>query len=149
MYRGYHGSIEVSVKDGILYGQILWIRDTITYEGQTLSELEDDFRGAVDDYLELCEREGVNPDAPCSGTFQVRVGASLHREAQIASYRLGVYLNEFVAESIRRRLQSNSATEVHHHHHYSDGPKMSRSTIHYEMPRTSKRWQKTFNITRH
>ncbi len=29
-------------------------KDSITYEGSTVDELTEDFHGAVDDYLQLC-----------------------------------------------------------------------------------------------
>lgn len=51
IYKGYVGSIEISLEDGCLYGKILGIRDLVLYEGNTLTELENDFRAAVDVYL--------------------------------------------------------------------------------------------------
>ena len=53
-YKGYVGSIEVSDEDNCLYGKVLNLpEDTmISYDGQTVTELEDDFKGAVDDYIE-------------------------------------------------------------------------------------------------
>ena len=35
--------------------------DNITYEGNTVEELIEDFHGAVDDYLLLCEEKGIKP----------------------------------------------------------------------------------------
>lgn len=55
-YKGYYGSIEYSAEDSCLYGKVLGMpKDLISYEGNTASELYEDFKGAVDDYLELCE----------------------------------------------------------------------------------------------
>lgn len=36
-------------------------KDLISYEGNTASELYEDFKGAVDDYLELCKNNGRKP----------------------------------------------------------------------------------------
>ena len=54
-YKGYIGSIEISEADNCLYGQVLGLpKDTlISYEGETVKELKEDFQGAVDDYLIL------------------------------------------------------------------------------------------------
>jgi len=35
----------------------------------------------VDDYLELCEEKGNEPERPFKGPFDVRTGSDLHRRA--------------------------------------------------------------------
>ncbi|MGN0254645.1 MAG: antitoxin HicB [Chordicoccus sp.] len=55
-YKGFVGSVEVSREDGVLFGKVQGIRSLISYEGTNREELEADFRGAVDEYLES-ERE--------------------------------------------------------------------------------------------
>ena len=52
-YKGYVGSVEFSEEDGIFYGKVPGIRSLISYEGETAGDLLNDFRGAVDDYLEI------------------------------------------------------------------------------------------------
>ena len=53
-YKGYTGSVEFSKADGIFYGKVQEIRSLISYEGANVKELEEEFHGAVDDYLALC-----------------------------------------------------------------------------------------------
>lgn len=62
IYKGYTGSVEYSSEDKCLFGEVQGIRSLILYEGQTLEELEADFRDAIDDYLELCERNHYTPE---------------------------------------------------------------------------------------
>lgn len=57
-YKGCIGSVEFSETDKTLFGKVQGIRSLISYEGTTVSELIDDFHGAVDDYLALCAEEG-------------------------------------------------------------------------------------------
>ena len=64
IYKGYTGSVEYSPKDKCLFGEVQGIRSLILYEGHTLEELEADFRDAIDDYLELCERNHYTPERP-------------------------------------------------------------------------------------
>ena len=45
-------------------GKVQGIRSLISYEGATIKELQDDFHGAVDDYLAPCEAEGDVPEIP-------------------------------------------------------------------------------------
>lgn len=52
-YRGFTGSIEYSKEDHLYYGKVLGIRDLISYEGTSKSELFLDFRGAINDYIRI------------------------------------------------------------------------------------------------
>lgn len=60
-YKGYHGTIEHSLEDQVLYGEVVGINGLLSYEGNTLKELEDDFRGVIDEYLEDCKAVGITP----------------------------------------------------------------------------------------
>lgn len=52
-YRGFTGSIEYSKEDHLYYGKVLGIKDLISYEGTSKSELFLDFRSAVNDYIRI------------------------------------------------------------------------------------------------
>ncbi|WP_051197129.1 hypothetical protein [Butyrivibrio sp. XBB1001] len=59
-YKGYIGSIEIDMQEDILYGHVQNLKNTndiVSYEGETLKELKEDFRGAIDDYLSSLENE--------------------------------------------------------------------------------------------
>lgn len=103
-HGGYYGSVEVNLEDELLHGRLLYIRDTFTYEGTDLPSLRAAFAEAVDGYLAFCRRTGDEPDKPFSGTFNVRIAPSLHRDAAVAADRAGTSLNKLVEEAIRQRL---------------------------------------------
>ena len=69
-YKGYIGSVELSEVDGIFYGKVLGIRSLISYEGTNAPELIGDFHGAIDDYLAVCEEEGIKPEIPYKSPFE-------------------------------------------------------------------------------
>ena len=52
-YKGFIGSIEAELEDNTLYGKVLGLdaKTMITYEGNTLAELKEDFHNGVDDYI--------------------------------------------------------------------------------------------------
>ena len=52
-YKGFIGSIEAELEDNTLYGKVLGLDKgtLVTYEGQTLAELKEDFMNAVDDHI--------------------------------------------------------------------------------------------------
>jgi len=103
-YKGYTGSIEYSKEDDLLFGKVLGIQGLISYEGKTGKELEKDFKEAINDYLIDCKNEGITPEKPFKGSFNVRVSAVLHQKAALLAMEEKMSLNNFVAESIRERI---------------------------------------------
>jgi len=61
-HKGYFGSVEFSDEDGVLHGNIIGINDHITYEGDSVNSLRQDFASAVDEYLCVCEALGKEPE---------------------------------------------------------------------------------------
>lgn len=118
-YKGYQGSIEVSIDDGILYGSILHINDLVTYEAETPKELQIEFEAAVDHYLSYCEEKGIEADKPFSGSFNVRIGRDLHRRLTHQAKREGLGINEITKTAISEYLKRhNEVQEFHHYHHH-------------------------------
>ena len=66
-YKGYVGSIQYSAEDGCFIGDVLGIRDMISFEGESVSELRTDFENAVDHYLASCRERGIEPGKPRGG----------------------------------------------------------------------------------
>ena len=111
-HKGFTGSGEMSLEDKCLIGRIQFIDDIISYEGATVAELVENFRTVVDQYLDYCKRTGKPANKPYSGTFNVRIGPKLHREAVIAANSAGINLNEFVTTAIEVMLKTASASSA-------------------------------------
>jgi len=118
-HKGYAGTIEASIEDSCLHGQILFIEDIITYEGTTVEDIKTSFKEAVDRYLAYCEETGKPANKPYSGTFNVRVGQDLHRKAVEVAYHRGITLNDFVTQSIQTAIEQNGIVKVEHTHHHN------------------------------
>lgn len=103
-YKGYVGSVEFSEEDALFFGKVLGVRALISYEGENARDLVEDFHSAVDDYLELCAAEGVEPEKAYKGSFNVRISPELHKKAAIAAMAKQISLNRFVEESIVRAV---------------------------------------------
>ncbi len=58
-YNGYIGTIEYSQGDKCFFGKIDMINDLITFEAQNATELEENFKNVVDEYL---QKEATNED---------------------------------------------------------------------------------------
>ncbi len=137
-YKGYTGTIEASIEDACLHGQILFIHDIITYEGNTVDDIKTSFEEAVDHYLAYCEKTGKPANKPYSGTFNVRVGSDLHRRAAEAACHRGSNLNEFVYQSILAAVEENRVLRVEHTHKHNvtliDGQKSATVVATMEQP---------------
>lgn len=101
-YRGYVGSVDFSEDDGVLFGRLLGIRSVILYEGTTAKELVAGFHEAVDEYLLACEEEGIEPEMPYKGSFNVRITPSLHEHLARYAISAGRSLNSCVQEALER-----------------------------------------------
>lgn len=115
-YRDYLGSAEVDTEGGALVGKLLFIRDVITYSATSAGSLEKAFHEAVDDYLSTCSELGDEPDTPCKGTFNVRIGPDLHREVALIARSRGLGLNEFVYQALTGAVQTPPRQLVEHVH---------------------------------
>lgn len=97
-YKGYTGLIEPD--DGVFSGRVIGLRDVVTFEGTTYSEVEQAFRASVDDYLAFCAERGEQPDRPYSGKIPLRVEPDIHRRAATRARAAGISLNQWIAKQI-------------------------------------------------
>ena len=104
-YKGYIGKVEIDEEADILLGEVINIRDVITFEGTTVEEIQKAFRESVDDYLEFCAQRGESPEKPFSGKFVVRLPTELHRKAYIQAKLADKSLNGWVTEVLKTALQ--------------------------------------------
>ena len=99
-YKGYTGHVEFDDECGIFHGEVLDLRDVITFQGKTVAEIEKAFRASVDDYLAFCEERNEKADKPFSGRLMVRLPPRLHRKAFITARQEGKSLNQWIAEKL-------------------------------------------------
>jgi predicted HicB family RNase H-like nuclease len=112
IHKGFTGSFEVSLEDECLVGRVLFIDDIITFEGDTVPAITAEFQAAVDRYLLHCEASGKPANKPFSGTFNVRVGADLHRAIVVAANEAAINLNEFVTQAVLAAVNQRSSRQV-------------------------------------
>ncbi|GBU28311.1 hypothetical protein R84B8_01869 [Treponema sp. R8-4-B8] len=99
-YKGYLGTVEYDDQAKIFHGDIINTRDVITFQGTTVKEIERAFRESIDDYIAWCEKDGVEPEKPYSGRFNVRLSPDLHRQIAVLAKKKRVSLNSFVEKAI-------------------------------------------------
>lgn len=100
-YKGYTGHVEFDDEAGLFHGEVIDLRDAVTFQGTSVEELEAPFRGSVDD-LEFCEERGEEPDKPFSGRLMLRLSPRLHREVYTRARREGKSLNQWISERLEQ-----------------------------------------------
>lgn len=103
-YKGYIGSVSFDEDARIFAGTVINTKTVITFQGTSVDELENEFHASVDDYLEWCKKDGVSPEKPYSGKFNVRFQPELHQKAAIAADKLNMSLNSFIQKSVEDEL---------------------------------------------
>jgi predicted HicB family RNase H-like nuclease len=53
-YKGYTGHVEYNDEARILHGEVLDLKDVVTFQGKSVEEIERAFRDSIDDYLVVC-----------------------------------------------------------------------------------------------
>jgi predicted HicB family RNase H-like nuclease len=61
-YRGYRGKVDFDDEANIFHGEVIGLRDVITFQGKTVDEVKVAFRESVDDYLAFCTSRGEEPE---------------------------------------------------------------------------------------
>jgi predicted HicB family RNase H-like nuclease len=103
-HKGYIGMFNIDPEAGILYGEVINIRDVISFQGTTIEEVKRSFVESVEDYLEFCKERGEAPDKPFSGKFALRVSPEMHQQAYVKARQAGISLTEFVKKAIEKQL---------------------------------------------
>ncbi|WP_270297426.1 type II toxin-antitoxin system HicB family antitoxin [Eggerthella sinensis] len=99
-YQGYTALVHYDAEGGYLFGNVSGIRDCVHFEADCATEVVSSFYAAVDEYLAFCAEKGKDPEKPFKGTFNVRVGAELHKRAALKAAEKHESLNQFVIEAI-------------------------------------------------
>ena len=105
-YKGFIGSVEYDDEARIFSGEVINTRSVITFQGTSVDEIEKEFHASVDDYLAWCKEDGIEPEKPYSGKFNVRLTPFFHGKIAAAAKKLGLSLNAFVEKALSDELAS-------------------------------------------
>ena len=99
-YKGSVGSVEYSEDDGLLYGKVQGIRSLLSYEGNSVTELKEDFHEVVDAYLDDCKEEGIQPEIPYDGKIEIQITPELHKKIADAASSKQMSLDSYIEDII-------------------------------------------------
>jgi len=103
-YKGYVGVVEYDSEAKLFHGDIINTRDVITFQGTTVEEIEAAFKDSIEDYIDWCKAESIEPEKPYSGKFNLRLSPELHKEVAITAKKLKISINNFVEKALKDEL---------------------------------------------
>lgn len=107
-YRGYAATVCFDDDALVFHGEVVGLRDVITFQGRTAEELVQAFHDSVDDYLAWCAEDGVAPEKPYSGKLAFRTTPEHHRliasAAAARAQSINQWMDDRLAEAARRDL---------------------------------------------
>lgn len=99
-YKCYVGHVEYDDEAKIFHGEVIGLRDIITFQGRSVDELEQAFKDSIDDYLHWCQERGEKPEKTFSGTFNLRIPPELHAKLAFHAKTMGMSLNSFITSQL-------------------------------------------------
>ena len=107
-YKGYFAKVDFDDEANVFHGEVINLRDVITFEGETVDELRTAFVDSVEDYLAFCKERGEEPDKPYSGKFLVRVEPELHKTLVVQARKDGKSLNTLVHDALLKAVKNSN-----------------------------------------
>jgi len=99
-YKGYFGEVEYDSDAKIFHGEVIGLKDIITFQAKTVDELEKAFKDSINDYLEWCVERGEKPEKTYSGKIHVRMKPSLHAHLALEAAKNGISLNQLINKKL-------------------------------------------------
>lgn len=101
-YKGYIGYVTYDDEVKIFHGEVIGLKDIITFQGTTVRELEKAFKDSVDDYLAWCKERGDAPEKTFSGNLRIRIAPDLHAKLAQEAALQNQSLNSFILEKLSK-----------------------------------------------
>ncbi len=103
-YKGYTGQVAYDDEAKTFFGSVINLRrDLITFQGESVQELEESFKVAVDDYLEWVEECGEEPEKPCTvEEVSLQIPKKLYTKLASFAQDVGISLEKYVMESLQK-----------------------------------------------
>ena len=101
-YKGYLGKVEYDPEAKIFHGEVIGLKDVITFQGKNVNELERAFKDSINDYLEWCRERSEQPEKTYSGNVRIRIKPSLHADLALQAARQGISLNDLITKKLRK-----------------------------------------------
>ena len=103
-YKDFIGTVHYSSEDKVFFGKIEGINAVISFEGETVQELEEGFKYMVDEHIKDCEKKGVPVEKSYKGNVNIRLAPELHKNASRKAIYSGMSLNQLINNAVERYI---------------------------------------------
>jgi predicted HicB family RNase H-like nuclease len=103
-YKGYTGVVQFDDEAMIFHGEVVGLRDVITFRGTNPSEIKTEFEHSIDGYLDWCQELGQEPERPYTGNIHLRLSPELHALLATQARISGVSLNSYINQTLHSSL---------------------------------------------
>ena len=101
-YKDYIAKINFDENENIFHGEIINLKDVITFQGSSVDELKKAFIESVDDYLEFCRIRNEKPDTPLNGYVSLQIPLETQRKLIEAAKRTGKDFDIWAVETLQK-----------------------------------------------
>lgn len=108
-YKGYKGRVSYDEEAKLFHGEVIGLRDVVTFQGTSVDELEQAFKDSVDEYLDFCRELGRPPEKPYSGKLILRLSPEIHEKIACEAISSGLSLNAWLNQEILQLISSKTA----------------------------------------
>ena len=70
------------------------------------------FEQSIDNYLELCQKIGKEPEKEFKGSFNVRIPTEMHKKAALEAAKQNITLNQYVINAIDKSFENSNTKET-------------------------------------
>ena len=102
-YKGYIGNVSYDPDAKIFHGNVLGLKDVVTFQGTTVKELELAFKDSINDYIAWCKERGEKPEKSYSGNLRLRISPDLHAAIVHLAATQGISLNSFIISRLQKK----------------------------------------------
>ena len=109
IYKGYTGVVQFDDEAMLFHGEVIGLRDVITFRGTTPKEIKKEFEKSIDGYLNWCHELGQEPEKPFSGNIHIRILPELHSKLVVESKLAKVSLNHYINQALQSVVDQKHA----------------------------------------
>ena len=105
-YKGYIAAVEFDESVDRLHGRVVnsGSYPIATFEATDVEGIRCEFQRSIDEYLESCKEDGIEPRKPFSGKLNVRLGPDLHQRVARSAAESGLSLNRWIMQALEKSL---------------------------------------------
>jgi len=109
-YKGYQANVSFDEDALLFHGDVLGIRDVITFQARSAEELPKAFHDSVDDYLDWAAEDGFTPQKPYSGKLAFRTTPEHHQLISEAASANAISINQWMDNALEAAARATLAS---------------------------------------